>query len=76
MVAGLSMLLIDGNGCPLSRPEAVSASYAVTDEKSLAGMPVGRCSRYAFVPDRKLPAESVRPKCRFYETSPGACHSR
>jgi len=25
-VAGLSIVLIEGNGCPLSRPEAVSVS--------------------------------------------------
>jgi hypothetical protein len=65
LVVGLSMALIDGNGCPLLRPEAVSASYTVTDQNSLAGIPLGKCSLYLFAPKRKLPSASVKAKGYF-----------
>ncbi|MNT96557.1 hypothetical protein D3C72_2386810 [compost metagenome] len=44
LTCGLSMAFSDGNGCPLSRPEAVIESYTVTDQNNAAGMPLGRFS--------------------------------
>ncbi|MNL90216.1 hypothetical protein D3C87_2211020 [compost metagenome] len=42
--SGLSMAFNDGNGWPLSTPEAVIESYTVTDQNNAAGIPLGRFS--------------------------------
>ncbi len=50
------MVLIDGNGWPLSNPDAETLSYRATDQNSAAGILGGKCSEYDFAPSSQLPS--------------------
>ena len=56
---GVSILLIDGKGWPLSRPAPVIGSYTVTDQKMATGTSLGTCSVSSSSPRRKSPSASL-----------------